>query len=404
MLNKLDHMLLLCTAMVAVQMHQDAVIALAASRTLLTLACMRRRRRQQQKPRDAPNGRVHIRWWHELVDENGWREPRRSKHFQRLFRMPLPVFEELAAKIRSKRAASAAPHTAATDAEPAGAPNARRTVSIELALAMTMRYLAGGSYLDIMLWAGLRAHRTFYKHVHATLLALDEVLPEFTLERDLEKFDTERMDALKSGFKKRSYGYLDGCIGALDGLLLPIISPTNLPEDGARKYYTRKNFYAWNVQAVCDADCRFTHVSMLCVGSTHDSFAWAQDRLAQRIEEGGDLYHRLVMEDLWIAGDEAYSAAHTLATPWTSRSCQTPETRAARLAYNYYHSSARITIERAFGQLTKRYLLLKRPYTGEMAGTDNAPGLWLILRTCMKLVSKRSARPARARRAHAIAR
>ena len=78
----------------------------------------------------------------------------------------------------------------------------------------------------------------------------------------------------------------------------------------------------------------------------------------------------------------------TLATPWTARSCKTadPAVNDARIAYNYYHSSARITIERTFGQLTRRFLVLKRPYLGRIESTAHASGLLLLLRVCVKLV------------------
>ena len=69
---------------------------------------------------------------------------------------------------------------------------------------------------------------------------------------------------------------------------------------------------------------------------------------------------------------------------WSGRSCE-GEARQSRLAYNYYHSSARITIERTFGQLCRRFLILKRPYGGELVQTEYAPGLLLILRCCVKL-------------------
>ena len=85
-----------------------------------------------------------------------------------------------------------------------------------------------------------------------------------------------------------------------------------------------------------------------------------------------------------LVGDEAYTAGATLATPWSGRSCE-GEARQSRLAYNYYHSSARITIERTFGQLCRRFLILKRPYGGTLEQTKYAPGLLLVLRCCVKL-------------------
>ena len=308
------------------------------------------------------------------MQERGWRESKAgARSFQRLFRMSLTEFESLLHGI-DERSRKLEP---AQEARRRGRP---RAVSHALALAMTLRWLAGGSYLDIMLWANLFSHATFYRHVRETLTALDELLPAPSLETDLA--DPARLQALAAGFERRSYGKIRGCIGALDGMLLPILKPRNEKGDGAARYFTRKGFFAWNLQAVCDADARISHLSMLCVGSTHDSCAWSKDPLARRIERGGDLHTYLVSRGYHLVGDEAYSTDHTLSTPWSGRSAKGD---AGRMAYNYYHSSARITIERAFGQLTRCWLILKRPYAGELQCRPHAPGLLRVLRVCVKL-------------------
>ena len=196
--------------------------------------------------------------------------------------------------------------------------------------------------------------------------------------------DPDRLASLAAGFERRSYGKIRGCIGAVDGLLLPIESPQNEGGEGPRKYFTRKGFYAWNVQAVCDAHARITYFSMDYAGSTHDSLAFSMCDVAQtKILMRGDVYSMLVSNGYHLVGDEAYTAGHTLSTPWTGRACHGIP---SRLAYNYYHSAARITIERAFGQLTKRYLILKRPFQGSVVCGHHAPGLLRVLRVCVKLV------------------
>ena len=247
---------------------------------------------------------------------------------------------------------------------------------------MTLRYLAGGSYLDIMLWAHILSHRTFYKYVRQILLDLDAILPNPTLPEDVK--NPMRLAALAAGFNTRSYGWMKGAFAALDGLLIPIVAPSNVDGDGAGKYFTRKGFHAWNVQGMCDADCRITYWSMRCVGSSHDSFAWSTDPFGQRLAD--ELRTSCGDEHTFhVVADEAYSATPTVATPWPGRMC-TGEERDCRVAYNYYHSAARITVERSFGLLTKRFLLLKRPYGGDMVHTDFAAGLKLIFGVCVKLV------------------
>ena len=141
-----------------------------------------------------------------------------------------------------------------------------------------------------------------------------------------------------------------------------------------------------NMQAVCDADCRVRYWSMKCPGSTHDSFAWGHDDFMKGVlgEREGALFRRMRAAGYHLVGDEAYTPEHTLATPWPARTCVGKD-RESRLAYNYYHSAARITIERTFGQLTKRYLILKRPFNGGLEATQYAPGLLLVVGVCVKL-------------------
>ena len=319
--------------------------------------------------------------WDTLVNEQGWNTDQGDRRFTRMFRMARVDFDVLALAIRQRRGLPAP----GADAQRRRGRHA--AVSPELALAMTLRWLAGGSYLDIMCWANVLTATTFYRHVRVVLHDLDALLPPPSLERDLA--DPDRLAAVAAGFARRSYGHLKGIIGAIDGLLIPIQSPANAGAEGPRKFFTRKGFYAWNVQAVCDADARITHFSMIMPGSTHDSFAWQRDPLHTVVSRGGERYDQLVMAEHYLVGDEAYTTGETLATPWTARACRAASSARmadARMAYNYYHSAARITVERAFGQLTRRWMLLKRPYSGRIECTKHAPGLLLVLRVCVKLV------------------
>lgn len=325
--------------------------------------------------------------WSSKVSEMAWNQPRGEKRFERLFKVTYDEFVELSARIKAKRGAKWAAEAAQKPLGKSGKISKRRgrkPLAVELQLAMTLRYLAGGSYLDIMLWANIVTHSTFYRSVYNTLKDLDDILPNPTLATDLS--NPARLDALSEGFLGRSYGWIRGCIGAVDGLLVPITAPANEPGAGAAKYFTRKGFFALNLQGVCDSEARITYFSMKFVGSTHDSYAWSRDSLARRVASGGDAFEFLSTHGYHLIGDEAYTAGATFATPWSSRSCKDPASREERLAYNYYHSAARITIERTFGQLTKRFLLLKRPFSGDLEQTPHAPGLLLVVRCCVKLV------------------
>ena len=73
-------------------------------------------------------------------------------------------------------------------------------VEFDLRLSMALRYLAGGSYLDIMYLHGV-SRSTCYKHIFGTLKAMDMALPEFTLDEDIHSL--ERCRALTATFARR---------------------------------------------------------------------------------------------------------------------------------------------------------------------------------------------------------
>ena len=70
-----------------------------------------------------------------------------------------------------------------------------------------------------------------------------------------------------------------------------------------------------------------------------------------------------------------------MAVPWPGKF----KPDSPKLAYNYYHSSGRIRVECAFGMLSRKWLLLKRPWEGSLARTAHAPGIALTVLVCMRL-------------------
>jgi hypothetical protein len=273
-----------------------------------------------------------------------YRDRQKDNRFKRLFGVTKEQFKALVERIV---------YLASSDAGTAGRSKGGRPeeVCTEIKLAMTLRYLRGGSYLDIS--DVFNVHdRTLYRAVDAMLLALNDrrVLPELSLPQDLKS--PSRLAALAAGFAHRSCNVIHTCVGAIDGILLPIICPAQTHAKNQRQYWCRKQFWAINVQAIVDAQSRFIYASVRYPGAVHDSYAWKADPLSDELRGCTNLlsggYH--------LNGDDAYCTHDTLATPWPGKSGA-----GARDAYNYHHSSCRIAVEQAFGMLTKRWLILKRP-------------------------------------------
>jgi DDE superfamily endonuclease len=187
-----------------------------------------------------------------------------------------------------------------------GSPKVR--VPVESRLSMTMRYLAGGSYLDIAV-SHCVCISTFYFVVDEMLVDLDESLSiKFPFR------SAEWLERSSTGFS-RDRSPLRGCVGALDGIAIKISELSAADAANPSTYYNRKGFFALRVQAVCDFDYMFTFVSAQCPGSTHDSVAFAASRLARLLADCTDEY---MARDYWIAADDAYCRDRLL-TPWPGR-------------------------------------------------------------------------------------
>ena len=132
----------------------------------------------------------------------------------------------------------------------------KKFLSGEVRVAVALRMLCGGSYMDYVgRIYGLRS-------VYSVYLCLDKLIEwvnktfEFALVTLLKEFEkvtveaTKKLSEMSDDFASDSNGFFGGCIGALDGLAIRIVRPANVPDAG--NYFCRKNFYAINVQAICD--------------------------------------------------------------------------------------------------------------------------------------------------------
>ncbi|XP_026475984.1 protein ALP1-like, partial [Ctenocephalides felis] len=107
----------------------------------------------------------------------------------------------------------------------------------------------------------------------------------------------------------------------------------------------RKRHHSIQLQAICDARCKFIHCYAGIVGSVHDA-------RVLRLSEVNDYLndeHKFPNES-HLVGDAAYPLHKHLLTPYRDNG----HLSARQKNYNFCHSSARIAIERAFGLLKKK--------------------------------------------------
>ena len=219
----------------------------------------------------------------------------------------------------------------------------------ELYLYATLRYLAGGSYSDICIFCGI-SKPSFYTILHRTMAAINNTLViEFPSTQ-------EQCLNLAEKFENVSYqGVFKNCVGAVDGYLLSIATPRKSDAKNVRSYFSgHYQRYGLNVQACCDADCRFTFLGIGGPGVTNDR---------QGVKESG-LYAKIQQLPLGFVcvADCAYMPTEQM-VPIFGKDLALKRDNDN---FNFYLSQLRIRIEMAFGLMTKKWGILQRPLTNSL--------------------------------------
>ena len=120
----------------------------------------------------------------------------------------------------------------------------------EVQVAITLRLLAGASYLDMFLWMNINVDHV---QVIARKVTRDWFCNDGVMSIDFYKTvlqNRQNLHDIKADFATKSGGVLDGCIGALDGWLVRIMCPSMYEVKNPGKYFSRKGFYAINVEEI----------------------------------------------------------------------------------------------------------------------------------------------------------
>ena len=133
-------------------------------------------------------------------------------------------------------------------------------------VALSLRLLAGGSYLDLMPLFDVSVASIYY--------IFDEFLEwvltafEFPLVKYIQEEDHGALAAIAELFSYGSNWVFSGIIGALDGIAIRIRCPKLCKVCDPGNYFCRKGFFALNVQAICDRSKRF----LWCYTSTSETW------------------------------------------------------------------------------------------------------------------------------------
>lgn len=130
-----------------------------------------------------------------------------------------------------------------------------------------LRWLAGGSYLDIQLCVGISLasfYRCIYKCIDA-ILKSDELAYKFSTPVAVIDAVAQELEALSSN------GAIKWCIACLDGFLLQIQVPISTETGNVKEYFSgHYQAYEINEQAACDHKCRFVYICVAAPGGVND--------------------------------------------------------------------------------------------------------------------------------------
>ena len=231
-------------------------------------------------------------------------------------------------------------------------------ISGEWKIALTLRYLAGASYLDLFLWSNVNPNycRAIVKNVIEHWICNNNVIKIDFYTQVLN--NDARMEQIGREFGEKTEGVFTGCFGALDGWIVKIYCPSNSEVDNPGKYFSRKGVYAINVQVIVDKKKRVLWRYIGSMGSNHDSPTFHESKLGKYLEEHAV---ELKQQGRYLVGDSAYSLRNYLLVPYDNATSKSKED-----SFNFFLSSCRIHVECCFGEVDRRWGVLWKPLVGKL--------------------------------------
>ena len=202
-------------------------------------------------------------------------------------------------------------------------------------LAATLRFLAGGSFIDIAGLFGISSGSFFVCDgpIWGTVAAIDNC-PFLAIIFPID--DIEKLDAIAAGFSQYSYNhFLPKVVLAIDGWLMRTRKPHKNEVDFIKSYMNRKDSYGLVIMAGCDSRLKFHLFSAQCAGATNDSLAWQLTSVFRAVAGG------LLPSDYVIIGDAAFTNSGQVLSPWPGQGLGIYKD-----SFNYHLSAMRQCIER----------------------------------------------------------
>jgi hypothetical protein len=230
-------------------------------------------------------------------------------------------------------------------------------ISPRLRLHVTLRILAGASYLDLV-W-----YEISVDHIMEIVIdccnAINCVLNNLCLPDDKDEVAFRKLEDGFNTKQRNRYGTIitPGTVLAGDGLVVKIKQPSKKEEAQTQKYRNRKCCFAVVAQAFCDSNCIFKYMEVSWPGNTNDVTAYKQTEMKIGFEKKFPIWCNLVLDDAY----SSFGGQHL--TPFSKYALGRAQKEDEKMyknmkIYNLLLSGQRVTIERAFGQLVRRWGIL----------------------------------------------
>lgn len=205
--------------------------------------------------------------------------------------------------------------------------NRSQPIPALLQLLITLRFYATGTFQKVL-----------GDHANISQPTVSRIVPRVTsaiaeLGQRVIKMPTTLEERRRTMAQFYDISGFPGVIGAIDCTHVKIQSPGG---PYAELYRNRKGWFSYNVQAVCDANLRFTNIIARWPGSVHDSTIFNDSPLRVEFEMGE-------YPQCFLLGDAGYACKPYLLTPLNN-----PNTPAQQ-NYNRAQIATRNPIERSYG-------------------------------------------------------
>ncbi|XP_018311186.1 uncharacterized protein [Mycetomoellerius zeteki] len=221
-------------------------------------------------------------------------------------------------------------------------------------LEICLRYLASGDSMHSISFAFRVGLNTVSKIVSETCQAIWNCLKNKVFSENKEIVWMQKAKEFEEQWN------FPNCIGAIDGKHIMLQAP---PHSGST-YYNYKHTHSIVLMALADANCCFTMVDIGAEGRRNDGGIFHDSELKYQLENN---YLKLPKETsisvkdsrlpYVIVADEAFALTSYMLRPY-SRSCNL---NIKKKVFNYRLSRARRVIECAFGILTSKWRIFRRP-------------------------------------------